>query len=128
MTPRKLADVVKSSGYTPAARDGAELIALLADEDEDVALGAERALARLGEKLVVIAERALKEAPPRVRARLCKAIARVIPLGDGETNYLILALEDADPKTRRNAAIALGKAHFDHVEDALLAAWDREER
>ena len=128
MTSRKLADAVKSSGYTPAARDGAELIALLADEDDEIAVGAERALARLGEKLVAIAERALKQAPPRVRARLCRAIARVTPLGDAETKYLILALDDEDPKTRRNAAIALGKARADHVEDALLAAWDREKR
>src|SRR6185437_10907505 len=99
----------KSSGYTPAARDGAELIALLAVEDEEVSLGAERALARLGGKLVGIAERALKDAPARVRARLCRAIARVTPLGDAETKYLILALDDEDPKTRRNAAIGLGK-------------------
>jgi 23S rRNA G2445 N2-methylase RlmL len=128
MTSRNLAEAVKSSGYTPAARDGAELIALLANEDDEIALGAERALARLGEKLVGIAERSLKEAPPRVRARLCRAIARVALLGDAETKYLILALDDDDPKTRRNAAIALGKSRVDHVETALLTAWDREKR
>lgn len=128
MTPRNLADAVKSSGYTPAARDGAELIALLGGDDEEITLGAERALARLGDKLVAIAERALKEAPPRVRARLCRAIARVTPLGEAETKYLILALDDEDPKTRRNAAIGLGKIRSAHVEDALLAAWDREKR
>lgn len=128
MEPRKLADAVKSSGYTPAARDATELIALLADEDDEVSLGAERALARLGEKLVVIAERAKKEALPRIRARLCRAIGRVTPLGDAETKYLILALDDEDPKTRRNAAIALGKVRADHVEAALLLAWDSEKR
>jgi precorrin-6B methylase 2 len=41
---------------------------------------------------------------------------------------MIAALTDADAKTRRNAAIGLGHAKGDGVEEALLGAWESDPR
>ena len=107
---RDLPEAVKSAGFTPTLREADAIVALLGHGDEAVAKGAERALAELGDNLLPIALRHAPEAPPRVRARLCLIVGRVSPLPDEAIKYLIFSLNDADPKTRRNAAIALGKA------------------
>ena len=41
---------------------------------------------------------------------------------------LVAALRDTDPKTRRNAAIALGHVRAGGVEDALMGAWEADTR
>src|SRR4029077_16089867 len=41
---------------------------------------------------------------------------------------LIGALDDSDAKTRRNAAIALGRRRGRGAEEALLRSWDRDAR
>jgi 23S rRNA G2445 N2-methylase RlmL len=101
------------------------LIELLASEEH--AKGAERALARAGSVALGALEARLPGAEPPLRGRIVRTIGRFLPDANA-TLLLISALEDADPKTRRNAAIALGHARSAEVERALLRALEGERR
>lgn len=125
---RDLASKVKSPGFTPSARDAVRLVAMLASDDEDELAHVERALARLGDAALDALEAGAREARPPVRGRVMRAIGRRAAESDRARALLVAALADADAKTRRNAIVALGKAASPGVEDALLAAWDREDR
>jgi 23S rRNA G2445 N2-methylase RlmL len=113
-------------GFTPSVRDAGALVELLAEDDEDSADLAARALARIGAPLAPRAV-ALAEAEsthPRARARLVRVLGRldapeVLP-------FLLRAAKDDDNKTRRNALAALGRVRGDASERALLEAWQRE--
>ncbi len=101
------------------------LVALLGNDD--LVKHAERAIGRVGVAgLDVLRERFAAAAGP-LRARVLRAIGRLAE-DAGARSLLLTALGDADPKTRRNAAIALGHTRADGVEDALLAAWLRDGR
>jgi predicted RNA methylase len=115
-------------GYTPAFRDVGSLLELIeTTDDEDEAKLAERAVLRLDPRHV---ERAAERAVARVRAagrpgrgRLTRLIGRMeSPVAWA---WLIEALADADPKTRRTAARAVAKLpRSPEIERAVLAAWD----
>lgn len=131
MTPspprrKDLAAAVRSPGFTPSVRDAADLVAMLA-HDEDVVEDVERALSRLGAAALDALE-AARDAKPPMRARVVRAIGRLAGESERARVATVAALADDDAKTRRNAIVALGKAAAPDVEDALLAAWDREER
>ena len=128
MAARDLAALVRSSGFTPGARDVAGLIALLGSSDEALADDAERAIVRLGPASLPAMIAEVDEAKPPLRGRLSRAIGRFAPTSDEARAFAVRALGDADAKTRRNAIVALGKAPGDGVEDALLDAWGREAR
>ena len=116
---------VRDPGFTPSVRDMHALVDLL--ERDDVVKHAERAIARVGVPgLRVLRERFASAAGP-VRARVLRAIGRLAD-DAAARSVLLSALEDADPKTRRNAAIALGHARAPEIEDALQAAWTRDGR
>jgi 23S rRNA G2445 N2-methylase RlmL len=120
-----LAKAIADPGFTPRVRDVGALIDLLADDCH--AKHAERALARVGQAALDALEARLPDARPPLRARLVRTIGRFA--GQERARALLLGLlEDADAKTRRNAAIALGHAPAEGVEQALLDAWKRDDR
>jgi 23S rRNA G2445 N2-methylase RlmL len=122
---RPLSEAVRDPGFTPRVRDLDALVDLLVDDALEK--HAERALARLGSAAVEGLRVRFEAAAPPLRARVARVLGR---LGDAEAarGTLIAALGDADAKTRRNAAIALGHARGEGVEEALLRAWESDPR
>jgi 23S rRNA G2445 N2-methylase RlmL len=116
---------ISDPGFTPGVGDANALVELLADDR--LVKSVEAAIARAGPALVnVLLERFAQTSAP-VRARLLRAIGRSTMSADAR-ELLIAALDDHDPKTRRNAAIALGRSRADGVEAALLRSWDQDSR
>lgn len=128
-------------GFTPSVRAIGDLLDLVADDDEDVAKAAERAILRIEAQYAArVAKAAIERVESSVRparARLAFLAGRLAaaPEKKGETSrdpeglalaFLVRALGDDDPKTRRTAARALGKVtRTAEVEAALAAAFDR---
>jgi len=124
--PVRLEQAVRDPGFTPRARDLGALVDLLAG-DETVAKHVERAIARIGPGAVEPLVARLESARPPLRARLVRCLGRFAADAAART-ALLGALRDADAKTRRNAAMALGHASGEEVEAALLAAWSADAR
>jgi 23S rRNA G2445 N2-methylase RlmL len=120
-----LAKAVLDPGFTPSARDLDALVDLLADDARVKA--AERAIGRLGEGAVERLAGRFEGSRPPLRARVLRAIGR-FPANARARSVLLAALGDADPKTRRNAAMGLGHVRDEAAETALLAAWDSDPR
>jgi predicted RNA methylase len=127
------AERLRDAGWTPGIRDLPGLLDLVAGEDEDAAHAAERAVLRIEARQH---ERVARETVERARAATRPARGRLTRLAGRFASesvahaWLLEAIADADPKTRRNAARAIGKARSgdrDASERALLAAWDRAE-
>jgi 23S rRNA G2445 N2-methylase RlmL len=116
---------MRDPGFTPGVRDIAALVDFLADDD--LTKFAERALGRGNAAALDTLQARFEHATPPLRPRILRAIGRLADL-PGALATLVAALDDKDPKTRRNAAIALGHARADGVEEALLRAWDRDPR
>lgn len=108
--------------FIPARADIPALIELLVAEDD--ADAAERAIARAGAEGARAVKAAFEATKPPLRGRLVKVIDRI----GGHEEWLIARLGDSDDKTRRNAIVALGHVASSAVEEALIAAWPREER
>jgi len=127
---------IADPGFTPSTRDLEALVDLLADDAR--AKNAERAIARLGPVALERLEARFEEARPPVRGRIVRVIGRLANDGtspgsgrdrqERARTSLVGALKDPDPKARRNAAIALGHANADGVEEALLQAWELDPR
>jgi predicted RNA methylase len=129
-----LASRLSDPGFTPSVRRLGELLELFGHDDDDTAKNAERAVLRIEAQY---ANRVSGEAVARARAadrpargRLTSLAGRLAHEGrDPEgvaTAWLLEALADADPKTRRAAARGLGKLErTDAIEAALAAAFDR---
>lgn len=114
-------------GFTPSVRDVDALVELLADDD--TAKPAERALARVGSAALPGVRKWLASAGTPVRARLVRVVGRIAQIANEErdegraaesVSVLLDAIGDADPKVRRNAAIALG--HVPAGEQARASA------
>jgi hypothetical protein len=123
-----LSEAVRDPGFTPRAHDLDGLVDLLVDER--VEKHAERAIVRLGADAVDGLLARLQTSTPSLRARVVRVLGR---LGNDERarGALLAALTDADGKTRRNGAIALGHtrgAQVERVEQALLEAWGSDPR
>lgn len=146
MAPRELplAERVSDRGFTPGVRDLPGLLALLGEDDDDVAKHVERAVLRIEapalRRVLEETARAADAATRPARARLTKLLGRLARDGFERPDtakdaarvqaWLSGALTDADPKTRRAAARALGNLAATTsdklgIERALLAAWDR---
>lgn len=153
-----LADRVRDLGFTPKFRDLAALFPIIGDDDEDLARSAERAVLRIDPQhrvrvIHAVIQRADVATRPE-RGRLTKLVGELVVALDRETKgsrepnegedasrgalrWLSERLSDADIKTRRTAARALGKLNFrarpdaiderSHVEEALLNAWESNE-
>lgn len=116
---------MRDPGYTPRAKDLDALVEMLADDE--LVKHAERAIGRLGAQAVERLGERFAAATPPLRARVLKAMAR--QTDDPRVRAtLVAALGDGDPKTRRNAAIALGHLRGEDIETALLAAWSADPR
>lgn len=120
----------RDPGYTPAFRDVASLLERVEQaEDDDEAELAARAVLRVDPMhkdrvAAASVERARGAARPG-RGRLTRLVGR---MGDAPAAraWIVEALGDADPKTRRAAARAAAKiAPGAELEGAVLAAWDR---
>lgn len=125
------AESVSAPGYTPSVRQVPRLVALLGASDDDpegaLATTIERALVRLGDKLLPAIEREFSAAPARARVHLLRALGR-LPADEGSVAFFSIALEDEEPRVRRAAARGLGKARgpiAKEAEASLLAAWHR---
>jgi 23S rRNA G2445 N2-methylase RlmL len=119
---RRLSDRVRDPGFTPSVRDVPVLVDLLADED--LAKSVERAIGRVGVAALPTLRECLARARPPLRGRIVNAVAR-LGVDPAATRVLVDLLADAhvDPKTRRNAAIALGKRQDPAAAKALEEAW-----
>jgi hypothetical protein len=97
--------------------------------DDEVRKSVERAIARLGEVAAPALIAHAQEADAPLRAAIVRALGRLAGAGEGPIpSFLVLKLKDPDPKTRRNAAIALGHFRFPGVEEALASAWEADPR
>jgi len=126
--PDELAQRLCDPGFTPRTADVDSIVSLL--EDDALARAAERAVARLRSPALPVLLARFERALPPARARILRIIGR-IAAQDGSPpaiEALVRALDDRDPKTRRNAAIAIGHLPGHGVEGALLRAWTRDER
>jgi 23S rRNA G2445 N2-methylase RlmL len=115
--------------FTPGARDVGPLLDLAAVDEESADL-AERALLRVGAKAGQAALDRCKEATAPVRGRLAR-IAGSIAAATGDValaERILGLLDDAEPKTRRNAIVALGKIAYPESEARLIAHYEKEER
>ncbi|WP_438032280.1 HEAT repeat domain-containing protein [Sorangium sp. So ce204] len=120
-------------GFTPGRRHFAALMDLLETADEPAEL-AERALRRAGAAALPAALERAAGAPPALRAPLTRLVGKLMAAGpiDPEVSerardYLLACLGDDDRRTRRMAAVALGKpraadAGRSLVEQALAEA------
>jgi predicted RNA methylase len=111
-------------GYTPARRELAALLDLLAGE-EDTARQVERCLARAGVAAALAALERLPEARPPARARLVRLVGRVAG-SDTDPRLdagLRAALHDEDARTRRYAVGAIGRARVAGAEPTLVELW-----
>lgn len=116
-------------GYTPSAPALPELIARLADVDEDGDKALRRALVRAGAGALAPALAALPSASPKQRERLLQLLGDLGALAPGEPVLQALsdALADPAPRCQRAAARALGKLGDARAEGPLLDALGRVE-
>lgn len=107
----------RDAGFTPSVKMLGALFELFGDEDEDVAKAAERAIlriegqyaSRVARETVLAAATAVRPARGRL-AHLAGRLAQENRDPDGVVvDWLLEALADPDPKTRRAAARAFGK-------------------
>ncbi len=120
-----LIERIKDPGFTPRLREVDGLVDLLVDEG--LSKAAARAIGRLGGAALPPLSARLGASRPPLRAHIVRAIGRLAP--DARAVDLLLgALADADPKSRRNAAIALGHVVRPDIEEALLGAWQLDPR
>jgi 23S rRNA G2445 N2-methylase RlmL len=133
MTARRAVDfnlgqALSDPGFTPRVRDVPALLEHVAHGD-DLADSAERALLRVGVPAGLVAAERTAEAPPIERYRLTRLVGRLAAEADGVklAPFLFARLEDADDRTRRAAANALGKARPVGSAEALAAALARQE-
>jgi 23S rRNA G2445 N2-methylase RlmL len=128
-----LREAVLGSGFTPGGRDIEAIVGLLADDDEAVARGAERALVRAAASgaMPSVVERVLGSlagASPELRALGWRLLGRLAPTDAATATALMTALGDADTRVQRAAAHALGRLGGSEraadIAGALLGAWD----
>ncbi len=125
-----LKERVCDPGFTPSVRDAPGLLELLLGADEARVRDVERAIGRLGAAGLPALTARFGRSGPDERARLVRAAGRLAAAGPEASSFLIAALADEDARTRRYAAVALGKLAkgTPGVEAALVGAWDRETR
>jgi len=128
-----LATRLADAGFTPSIKHLDAILELFADED--VARDAERAVLRIEAQYARDVTRrsvaAARGAVRPARARLTQLTARLARERDPEgvaRAWLVEALADTDPKTRRAAARGLGQLPADEaIRDALERAYDAAE-
>ncbi|WP_437989990.1 HEAT repeat domain-containing protein [Sorangium sp. So ce145] len=131
MTPPATLDpdlqrALSDPGFTPGRRHFAALMDLLETADEPAEL-AERALRRAGAAALPAALERAAGAPLALRAPLTRLVGKLMAAGpiDPEVSerardYLLACLGDDDRRTRRMAAVALGKPRAADAGRALV--------
>jgi 23S rRNA G2445 N2-methylase RlmL len=123
-TDAELRTAIGAASFTPGARDVAPLLDLLKERDADQAEAAIRALTRVADAAVRVAQARFVYAKSPERARLCELLGRVAqasPTIELRT-WLEARLADADAQVVRRAARTLGKLGDRSSEAPLLAA------
>ncbi len=135
-----LVEALRSPSFTPAVKEVPALFDLLGRQEanqDDALRDVERALLRVGPPALSAAMTLAETARPPLRARLCRLVGRGDLEGDpGLLRFVLSRLADEDPKTRRNAAIALGRvrpqsenqAPRPEIEAALCQAFQATDR
>jgi predicted RNA methylase len=122
-----LARLIEDAGFTPSVRDVDALVDLLVQEAH--ARAAEKAILRVGPPAFPRVRARLSEAAGPLRSAIVRVLGRLVDRESREDVAVLLGLlRDAEPKARRNAAIALGHVPGDAVEGALLSAWHDDPR
>jgi 23S rRNA G2445 N2-methylase RlmL len=131
---KELAAKVAAPGFTPSVRQLADLLDLLSSDDDALVKDAERAILRIEKQYADrvarhTVEHARKATRP-LRGRLTHLAGRLAQEGrDPEgvaAEWLLEAVTDDDPKTRRAAARGLGKLPpTKAIEDRLAKAFDQ---
>jgi 23S rRNA G2445 N2-methylase RlmL len=103
--PATLRERLRDPGFTPRVREVDALVDLLGDDE--VAKVAARAIGRVGAPALDALRARFEGSVSPLRGHIVKAIGGLVAL-PAAVALLLAALDDADPKTRRNAAIALG--------------------
>jgi len=116
---------LQDPGFTPRAGEVDALIDFLVDEK--LAKAAARAIGRVGPAALEPLRARLVGARPPLRAHIVRAMGRLTDDARA-VETLLEALDDGDPKTRRNAAMELGHVQRPGVEAALLRSWTRDPR
>jgi predicted RNA methylase len=115
-------------------RDVPALFALMTGDDESTARAVGQALGRMGAPARAAVRAALSSpgTEPPLRARLVRWLGEALEDAaevDALLPLFFALLADEDPKTRRHAALALGRVRGrPEVEEALLRAWPKETR
>lgn len=133
MASNDIATLVADPGFTPGIRRLGELLDLVVGGDETLVKHAERAVLRIetqyAERVSTETVARARSASRPARARLTHLVGRLAqekrdPAG-GALAWLMEALADGDPKTRRAAARGLGKLPTTKtIETALATAFD----
>lgn len=119
---RPLGEALADPSFTPRRSDVPALVDLLDAADDERARDIERALERVGPAALPVLTERWPAASAALRARLVRALGRLAPADPAAIDALLPALTDLDPKTRRSAAITLGKHGAGRVAAPLLAA------
>lgn len=126
-----LRDRLTDPGFTPSVRQLGELLAL-AGSDEELESAARKAILRIerqyAERVLAEGVAAARAAERPARGRLTALVAQLAKAGDPASagrGWLLEALADADPKTRRAAVRGLGNLdRSPEITAALGAAFD----
>jgi len=111
-----LADAIRQPSFTPRRDDVPAILDMLVDDDRRRIRAAEGALLRLPDEALARARERLGPARAPLRGRLARIVARLAPAEE-----VARLLRDEDPKTRRVAAIAMGRRRLSGAEEELLA-------
>ena len=107
----QLETAIADRGFSPGRRDFAELVVLLARDDETVSELAEKALIRIGPGVAADVAKEIEGAVRPLRARLCRVLGRV-GVAEGEAvavQRLLACIGDADAHAERVAMQSLGR-------------------
>src|SRR5207249_11569128 len=108
-----LREAIRTVSFTPGAADFAALCEMLGAADDAAVSDAERALLRAGGAAATFAIARFESVAGAARARLCRFVGRAAaehPDPDAAAvPFLLERLGDADARTRRAAATALGR-------------------
>ena len=117
---RSLAEALDDPGFTPRRGDLAPLLELLGSAESRRARVVEAAILRIGPAVAEGVLEAATTAEAPLRGRALKIIGRWAAERPELVDALLLALQDEDAKTQRNAIIALGKLDDPRSGAALL--------